>query len=305
MKYKICKNCNIKLEESLDNFYFSKSKNKFESKCKKCQKLFNKIYHENNKEKVNKKNRECRDNNINNIKAQRKKYYKNNREKILEKQNKYAQNNKKNIQEYHKEYYKNNKENLQKNSINYYNKNKEKIKTLQKRYYNKEKRNEYNKEYYKNNKKGLNEYRKKYYKNNKEKLIKLNNIYTKKRRKNDAAYKLNRLISNKVYIALKEIGQSKNGNSIIKFLGYAKIQLKFYIEYKFEYWMNWKNHGIYNAKTWNDNDPSTWTWQLDHIIPHSEFRYTSMEDEEFKKCWSLENLRPYSAKQNILDGNRR
>jgi hypothetical protein len=29
-----------------------------------------------------------------------------------------------------------------------------------------------------------------------------------------------------------------------------------------------------------------------------------MEDENFKKCWSLENLRPYSAKQNIIDGAR-
>lgn len=29
-----------------------------------------------------------------------------------------------------------------------------------------------------------------------------------------------------------------------------------------------------------------------------------MEDEEFKKCWALSNLRPYSAKQNIIDGAR-
>jgi len=30
-----------------------------------------------------------------------------------------------------------------------------------------------------------------------------------------------------------------------------------------------------------------------------------MEDENFKKCWALENLRPLSAKQNIIEGNRR
>lgn len=29
-----------------------------------------------------------------------------------------------------------------------------------------------------------------------------------------------------------------------------------------------------------------------------------MEDENFKKCWALSNLRPLSAKQNVLDGNR-
>jgi hypothetical protein len=67
-------------------------------------------------------------------------------------------------------------------------------------------------------------------------------------------------------------------------------------------WGNWKQ---YNKKTWNDNDKSTWTWNLDHIIPHSTFHYEDMECQEFQDCWSLDNLRPYSAKQNIIDGNRR
>jgi hypothetical protein len=69
--------------------------------------------------------------------------------------------------------------------------------------------------------------------------------------------------------------------------------------------MNWDNQGVYNAKTWNDEDQSTWKWQIDHIIPQSDLPYYSMEDENFKKCWALENLRPLSAKQNVLDGTRR
>jgi len=32
------------------------------------------------------------------------------------------------------------------------------------------------------------------------------------------------------------------------------------------------------------------TWQVDHIKSHSEFKYTSMEDEGFKLCWALINL---------------
>ena len=59
---------------------------------------------------------------------------------------------------------------------------------------------------------------------------------------------------------------------------------------------------VYNKNMWNNNDPQTWTWQIDHIIPHSTFKYTSMEDDNFKKCWALENLRPYSSKQNFFDG---
>ena len=69
--------------------------------------------------------------------------------------------------------------------------------------------------------------------------------------------------------------------------------------------MTWNNQGKYNPEIWNDSDQSTWTWQLDHIIPQSDLPYASMEDDNFKKCWSLENLRPYSAKQNLIDGSKR
>ena len=68
------------------------------------------------------------------------------------------------------------------------------------------------------------------------------------------------------------------------------------------------NQGVYNAKTWDDNDSSTWTWQIDHIIPQSDLPYTEMSHDpnsNFQKAWALSNLRPLSAKQNVLDGARR
>ena len=46
-------------------------------------------------------------------------------------------------------------------------------------------------------------------------------------------------------------------------------------------------------------------WHIDHIIPQSLLPYSSMEDDNFKKCWALSNLRPLSAKQNLLDGANR
>ncbi len=69
--------------------------------------------------------------------------------------------------------------------------------------------------------------------------------------------------------------------------------------------MTWENHGNYNPKTWKDDDQSTWTWHIDHIIPQSKFNYDSMEHPDFQKCWALDNLRPYSAKLNVLEGDRR
>ena len=69
--------------------------------------------------------------------------------------------------------------------------------------------------------------------------------------------------------------------------------------------MNWDNWGVYKANGWNDDDQSTWTWQIDHIIPQSTLPYSSMNDDNFQKCWALNNLRPYSAKLNNLDGVKR
>lgn len=103
----------------------------------------------------------------------------------------------------------------------------------------------------------------------------------------------------------RAINRCLNANRKLKYLLYTIKELKQHLELQFEQWMTWKNHGVYNKKTWNDNDPSTWKWQIDHIIPKSDFTYFSMEDEEFKKCWALSNLRPLSAKQNIIDGAQR
>ena len=94
-------------------------------------------------------------------------------------------------------------------------------------------------------------------------------------------------------------------DSCLKHLGYTIQQLKEHIENQFEPWMNWDNWGVYRKSTWDDNDPSTWTWQIDHIISCSKLKFTSYFDENFKECWALKNLRPLSSKQNLLDGCRR
>src|ERR1700685_4558684 len=70
-------------------------------------------------------------------------------------------------------------------------------------------------------------------------------------------------------------------------------------------WMTWENWGMYNAKTWVDNDYSTHTWNIDHIVPKTHFLCDSMSHPDLIKCWNIDNIRPLSAKQNIKDGNNR
>ena len=121
----------------------------------------------------------------------------------------------------------------------------------------------------------------------------------KEKLKTNIFFKLRLKFSTRIRTALKG---KKNNNSILKYLPYSINELKIHLENKFEPWMNWSNYGVYKTNEWNDDDVSTWKWQIDHIMPHSLFNYESMEDDGFKKCWCLNNLRPYSAKQNLLDG---
>jgi hypothetical protein len=157
---------------------------------------------------------------------------------------------------------------------------------------------------------------KSYYNDNKEDIIAANISYRKNnqhrrnnlikiRKSKDISFKINSNIRSLVKMTISRNGGSKGGAPTLKNLTYSINELKIHLEEQFEPWMSWNNWGVYNSKTWNDNDSTTWTWQLDHIIPQSDLPYYSLSDENFKKCWSLNNLRPLSAKQNIIEGVRR
>lgn len=60
-----------------------------------------------------------------------------------------------------------------------------------------------------------------------------------------------------------------------------------HLEEQFKSGMNWDNYG---------------KWHVDHIKPISLFVFTSYEDEEFQKCWALENLQPLWAEENLKKG---
>jgi len=133
----------------------------------------------------------------------------------------------------------------------------------------------------------------------------VSNVRSRNRKKNDPAYKLHKIISSFICQSLKKEGGSKCRKSIKNFLNYTIDDLVIHLEKQFEPWMNWDNWGVYKTNEWNDNDPSTWVWHIDHKIAKTKLPFSSMSEPNFLKCWGLDNLRPYSAKQNIIDGNRR
>ncbi|SRR5258708_3224568 len=155
------------------------------------------------------------------------------------------------------------------------------------------------------NKKSISINKKEYLEKNRETIYKRSNNRRKVRRENDPSYRLRNLVSRSVGRMLKKNSSSKKGGSIKDNLPYTIDELKQHLENQFESWMTWDNQGKYDPETWKDDDQSTWTWQLDHIVPQTSLPYNSMTDENFQKCWILSNLRPLSAKQNLLDGTKR
>lgn len=207
-------------------------------------------------------------------------------------------------QEYDAAYYQENKTEILENKKEYYQENKEDILEDRKEYYqnHKDEKKKYNRAHYLANRDEILSDARDYYDNNRDSIRKYHNDYNKERRLIDPNFRLRATISASINFYLKSNGSSKNGNSCLDYLEYSIDELRAHLQTLFEPWMNWDNYGRYDTKTWKDDDPSTWKWQIDHIIPQSTLPFTSVKDENVKKCWALENLRPYSAKQNFLEG---
>lgn len=196
-----------------------------------------------------------------------------NRESKRKYDKKYREKNVSVLREYMANYRKLNSEKLNKYNSQYYKKNKSKIsqyKTLWARQYREK------------NRILVNNNARNYYKKNRLKIlseIKAKRILTPMLRINDA-------ISSGMYQSLRGAKGNRKWNTIV---GYSLPELISHLEKNFTYGMSFDNYG---------------EWHIDHIKPMSWFNFNSIDDDEFKECWSLKNLKPMWAKDNCSKGSR-
>jgi hypothetical protein len=97
------------------------------------------------------------------------------------------------------------------------------------------------------------------------------------------SFRISKRISRGIWQAIRE---NKNGRHWETLVGFTLVDLKKHIESQFVGGMNWE--AFMRGEI-----------HIDHKIPRSRFRYKKPEDMEFKLCWSLDNLQPLWANDNL------
>ncbi len=109
-----------------------------------------------------------------------------------------------------------------------------------------------------------------------------------KERRQDSGYCISCSIRGQMTYHIKRRGMTKNKKTFDA-MGYSVTELMKHLEQQFTDGMSWDNYG---------------EWHIDHIRPVSWFKFKSTDDKEFKDCWSLTNLQPLWARDNLSKCNR-
>ena len=153
---------------------------------------------------------------------------------------------------------------------------------------NKEKLSIKHRLWYEDNKDKWNTYIKEYRENNVDKIRQIKRDYERNRKATDPLYKLISNFRTAIYQVLKESNVDKNKH-YFDILQYTPEQLITHLESQFKDTMSWDNYG---------------EWHVDHKLPITHFNIVEMGDDEFIKCWSLDNLQPMWGVENIRKSNK-
>lgn len=112
----------------------------------------------------------------------------------------------------------------------------------------------------------------------------------KRRLKNDSQYYLYKRIQTLLKFYLKRNKTDHNRSRTLAMLSFTIKDLDEHLKSTMDPSMKWE-------------DFLAGKLHIDHKKPHSLFNYTNTEDQEFKECWSLNNLQLLWAVDNIKKSN--
>lgn len=278
-----CTRCGVALPATKAFFHAAPlGKYGLKSVCKQCCAQ----RHLEKREETLRKNKERYEANKETILAKQHEYYAKNRDAINERAAERRARDAEKRREQRKRYYQENKE-----AISAARKEQRRLGLVPKRpsrkeYYakNREQIVEYMRAWRERNAEQVQEYMRNWRKENWPELLKRKQAYE---RSNKWAM-LRRRVGTLVRKSLKE---GKRGRSLESVLGYTCQELASHIEKQFTKGMTWERFA--NGEI-----------HIDHIVPVSHLRPECVEDDSFKACWALANLRPVWAKDNLAKAAR-
>lgn len=111
----------------------------------------------------------------------------------------------------------------------------------------------------------------------------------RRKRKSCNHYRIKMALSRRISTAIKK-NRRQTSEILINDLGYTLSDLFSHLEKQFLKGMTWENYGKYG-------------WHIDHIVPFSSFDFS--DPSQFNQCWSLANLRPLWASDNMKKSHKR
>ncbi len=121
---------------------------------------------------------------------------------------------------------------------------------------------------------------------NSDKLQQYQIQYNAKQYKENPIYKVKTRIRKAIRHSLKTSGFTKQTKTAV-ILGCSFDEFKLHLESKFEPWMNWGNHGLYNGELNHG-------WDIDHITPIS----SAITEQDVVRLNHYTNLQPLCSRVN-------
>ena len=161
---------------------------------------------------------------------------------------------------------------------------------------NKEYKSNKDREYRENNKEYVVKKKKEYYDSNRDALIKKSSDYYHSHKQLKGSLPVMSAPMRKIKKRMgKSIWDALHGRkakiSWEVWVGYTAKDLMEHLESLFTEGMSWDNYGKKG-------------WEIDHKVPVIAFDFTNTDSDEFRLCWSLENIQPLWAKENMAKNSK-
>ena len=283
---KYCSKCGV-LKPLTEYYFHNKRTGTLRANCKDCQRVYQKKYYEDNRDKFLDNQRQYYQDHRDEILEQHKQYYQDNCDKILDNQKQYYQDHRDEIRDYQKQYRQNNWAKICNYQRQYYQDNRDEILGKQRLYYqdHRDKFLDNQKQYYQDHRDEILDYHRQYYQDNRDTIIERQKEYHNYRYRTDPAYRFATILRGRLNYVLNTL-DTIDSRITLALVGCSSDW--------FGHWLEYCN--VFYC-------PNSLDTHVDHVFPMAS--YNILDPNESRKAMDWKNLRVIDARDNLIKGKSR